>query len=225
MAERKNDRILMSDNIIYSRLMKDSIYTRSYWDYFLPLPSLFKNPRILLIGLGGGTVPYQLGKIYGTCSNVDVVEVDKNMIKASKVFLPEEIDANIIIADGATYIKGKKEEYDIIMMDCFKKDNIPNQFISNEFVQNAHLALKKNGILAINYTFSVVGLAREIPYRRKLRRLFKLYTIDLSPTLRNQIFIASKNMQKSDISKGIKSNFLNLDNNNFILDGYKNMKG
>jgi spermidine synthase len=224
VAERKDDRILMSDNIIYSRLSKYSIYTRSYWDYFLPLPSLFDEPRILLIGLGGGTIPFQLGKIYGTSRNVDAVELDENMVKASKAFLTESIDANIIVADGASYIKGKKEEYDVIMMDSFKKDNIPDQFISNEFVQNAHSALKRDGILAINYTFSVLGLAREAPYRKKLRRLFNLYTIDLSPTLRNQVFIASKSMLKDEINRIIEAKFPKSHENGFIFDGYKRMK-
>jgi len=224
VAERKNDRILMSDNIIYSRLMNDSIYTRSYWDYFLPLPSLFGKPRILLIGLGGGTIPFQLGKIYGTSRNVDAVEIDENMIKASKSFLKESIDANIIVGDGASYIKGKKGEYDVIIMDSFKKDNIPEQFISDEFVQNAHSALSKDGILAINYTFSIVGLAREALYRRRLKRLFNLYAIDLSPTLRNQIFIASKSMLKEEINKRIGHSFPKSKENEFIAEGYKRMK-
>ena len=42
------------------------------WDYFTPLPLLYDKPNILMIGLGGGTIVYQINKLYSRKISMDV---------------------------------------------------------------------------------------------------------------------------------------------------------
>jgi len=51
------------DGTVYSIINKKRIYTKGYWDVFLPFIAIFKSPEILMIGLGGGTVLYESNKI------------------------------------------------------------------------------------------------------------------------------------------------------------------
>ncbi len=224
VVKRRNDRVLLSDNIIYSMLRDGTIYTKSYWDYFSALPSLYSSPKVLLIGLGGGTIPYQMNHLFGNKVKIDAVEIDPNMVKASKAFLPGKIDANIMVEDGFTYVAKCKNKYDVIILDSFKVDSIPDPFFEEKFIENVYNALTDNGVLAINYTFKTTGLLRQHSYKATMRKRFKVYAVNLhQPMLLNQIFIASKRFSKKEIVGLIERNFPKDAENAFILECYKRM--
>jgi len=223
VVKRRKDRVLLSDNIVYSRLKDGTIYTRSYWDYFSVLPALYSNPKILMIGLGGGTIPYQINHLFGSRAKIDVVEIDPNMVTASKAFLPGKIDANIIIEDGIAYVAKCKGEYDIIILDSFKKDNIPDPFFEEKFIENVYNALTDDGVFAINYTFSTIGVLRQHSYKAIMEKRFNVYAINLQPMLANQIFIASKRFSKEEMLELLEKGFPKDAENAFILNGYKRM--
>jgi spermidine synthase len=223
VVKHGNEKILLYDNIIYSKLKDNSLYTHSYWDYFIPLPALYENPKILIIGLGGGTIPYQINKLFGSKADIDVVELDKNMLKIADLFLPEKLNANIIIEDGYLYVQKFKNKYDIIMMDPFIRDNIPDQFFESKFIENVNNALKPEGILAINYVFSAIGMIRQRDFKAKLSKFFSIYTINYSFMSGNRIFICPKSLKKKQIVEKLYRDFPKDKENSFILKAYKKM--
>jgi len=118
--ERHGDKQVMKyNNVTYSMLDDNSIYTHMYWDFFLPLPLIFENPRILLIGLGGGTVPYQMKTVFNGKISMDIVEINKKMINVAGEFLKLDMSQfNIYIEDGAEFVMRKRNSYEIIIMDA-----------------------------------------------------------------------------------------------------------
>lgn len=224
VVKRKNDRVLLSDNIIYSRLVDGSIYTRSYWDYFSALPAIYNEPKVLLIGLGGGTIPYQISHIFKGSVKVDAVEINPDMVTASRAFLPDRLNANVILEDGVAYVARCKEKYDIVILDSFKKASLPEPFFSKEFVDNVYRILGDDGIFAVNYIFSATRMVRQYPYRRSMRRTgLKVYTINMQPMLSNQIFIASKRLDKRQIVERLERNCPRSDESNIVLNGFRKM--
>ena len=223
VVKRRNEKILLSHNVIYSKLRDGSLYTHSYWDYFIPLPSLYSRPRILIIGLGGGTIPYQINRLFGPSAEIDIVELDRNMLRLVDAFLPEKLHANIIIEDGYSYVQRFKGTYDIIMMDPFIRDNIPDQFFEQRFIDGASEALKPDGVLAINYVFSATGMVRQHEFKSRLGKRFRVYTVNYSLASGNRIFICSKSMAKEEMIGRIGRNFPKDRENAFILRAYRKM--
>jgi spermidine synthase len=222
VVKRRWDRVLLSHNIIYSRLMDSSIYTYGYWDYFLLLPALHKRSRTLVLGLAGGTTPYQMNQLFGNRVRIDAVEIDRNMVRASKVFLPKRLNAKIIVGDAFSYTARSKDKYDVITLDVFRRMEVPDEFQTERFVENAHTALKKDGIMAINY-LSTDFSAKEYLFKRRLGKRFKVYTIREPRLFGNKIFICSKKLGKVQIIKRLCSNFPVSSENAFIMDGYRKM--
>jgi spermidine synthase len=178
---------LKYNGITYSLLNKKGKYTDSYYDCFLPLPLLYDQANVLVIGLGGGTIPYNLKMIYGEKVKIDVVESNKNMVEIARKFLNvDHFDFDIIVDDGFEYLQKCTKFYDIIILDAFINDNIPRQFLSDEFIRLANDKLTAKGILTINY---IPKLFFQHIYARRIKNYFKLYKINHKD---NVIFIGSK---------------------------------
>lgn len=223
VVQKKNERVLISDKVIYSKLRNDSLYTDFYWDYFIPLPALFRDPKILIVGLGGGTIPYQYNKLYKGRADIDVVEIDREMVRMANVFLTEKPEMKIIIGDGPSYIATVKDAYDIIIFDAYRKGTIPQTFLEESLICDTYSALKRDGILAINYAFSLNTLLRKRRYTRMLRHRFNLYSIKYAPLSGNVIFICSKRFSKEEMLRKIEEKFVVNSENRRVLNSYSRM--
>lgn len=206
--------------ITYSRLYSDSIYTGSYWDFFLPLPSLYKDPKVLIIGLGGGTIPYQMQQFYRQIK-ITAVEIDKRAIELAEKFLPK-IKFQIVNADGIKFVE-QNTGFDVIVLDAYIKDYIPRGFLDEKFISDAYKALTEKGILAINFALSIKNMIHMNSYFSKLKRYFGVYKLLSSHLFGNTILICSKGMDKRSINEQIKDNFNGDEKNRFIVEAYRDM--
>ncbi|MGC8670053.1 MAG: spermidine synthase, partial [Candidatus Micrarchaeia archaeon] len=202
IVEKNGRRTLLYNNIVFSAIIKDSLYTHGYWDYFMPLPLLFENPSVMVIGLGGGTVPYQLETLYHNI-RIDVIDIDPNMVSISKMFLPRDLKAKVIIGDGAEYIQKVENSYDLIILDTYSNSKIPGAFLADAFIKNAHKALKQNGILAINYALSSDNLPYFVDYTKRLESHFKVGIVS-AYNLGNRIIVCMKGIEKEGLDKAVK---------------------
>lgn len=122
--------------------------------------ALYLNPhpkRVLIVGLGGGTLPSALHKLLpGT--QIDVVEIDAAVADVAQRFFyfsPSE-QVRVTEEDGRVFVKRalkKKEKYDLVMLDAFDHEYIPEHMLTREFLQEVRGLLTDNGVLAAN-TFS-----------------------------------------------------------------------
>ncbi|EQD42892.1 Spermine synthase, partial [mine drainage metagenome] len=219
---RDGTREVKYNGVVYSRINSRSIFTNSYWDYFMPLAYLYDDTRVMMIGLGGGTIAYQLEKAEVKTSRFDIIEVDHDIIELAKMFYPE-VRANIIEADGSKYIEGKSGEYDVIILDAYIDYSIPSVFTAEKFVHDAYAALSSTGILAINYLQGNNGTTM-LMFVDTLKKYFKVYTLDTPSTLHNQIIIASKTMDVDAIAKTVAEKMPKAYADWHLLHGYSGMR-
>jgi spermidine synthase len=117
-----------------------------------------KQPqRVLIVGLGGGTIPTALREILPD-AQVDVVEIDPAVTRVAKDFFAFKTDPKLAVfeMDGRVYVKraireGKK--YDAILLDAFDHEYIPEHLLTQEFLEETKSLLAPGGVLVGN-TFS-----------------------------------------------------------------------
>ena len=120
-----------------------------------------KTDRILLAGLGGGTIFPAIKPKRKSC--LDCVDMSAVVIKQYKKFfypvLKDSIDPNLIIhihnIDLLSYVKNSKKKYNTIMIDCFKVEGI-DESIFNVFDKLPKI-LEKDGRIIINIHSSRYG--------------------------------------------------------------------
>ncbi|MEM0149870.1 MAG: fused MFS/spermidine synthase [Candidatus Micrarchaeaceae archaeon] len=211
------------NGVVYSRISPNSILTHSYWDYFLPLAYAYENARVLMIGLGGGTIAYQLEKALAPISKFDIVEVDQDMINLARLFYPD-MRANIIKGDGLEYIKDKRGQYDMIILDAYINYSIPAAFISKAFIDDACAALSSNGILAINYLQDANGAQASRAFIEMLKASFNVYTLATKATLYNTIILASKSLDGESIYRKVSAGMPKEYAESDLMRSYLNIK-
>jgi spermidine synthase len=133
-----------------------------------------KNERILLAGLGGGTI---FPAIKPKCkSTLDCVDLSAIVIKQYKKFfypvLKDSIDPNLSInihnIDLLSYVKNSKKKYNTIMIDCFKTEGIDESIFT--VFNKLPKILEKNGRIIINIHASRYGEYSENYH--KIKRYF-----------------------------------------------------
>ena len=107
--------------------------------------------EVLLLGFGLGSIPMILEK-QGLDFHYTGVEIDESVIYlASKYTLPQ-IDARVelICADAFAYVWQTQQQFDLIAMDVFLDDAIPDRFQEAEFLQRLGEMLRPGGLLMYN---------------------------------------------------------------------------
>ena len=202
VVKKPGRRELVYGHTIHSMLHDGSIYTGYYWDYFLPLPALFKNPSILLMGLGGGTMPFQIESLYDGIQ-MEIVESEPKMIALSRIFLPRHLRSKVILGEGRGYLCRTKKRYDLILSDTYVGGKIPEGFLEGDFPEQAFSKLKENGVLAINYPFSRKNLGRRRSLIRNLSKLFTVMEVKYGKSPGNAIILCSRGLSPDYISNKI----------------------
>lgn len=146
------------------------------------LGALFVNPApqsVLIIGLGGGTIPRTLRRLVPNV-RIDVVEIDPAVVRvAGRYFNFVAGDkTRVIEADGRVYVKRAlrgTQRYDMIMLDAFDHEYIPEHLLTQEFLQEVKALLAPGGVLAAN-TFSSSGLYEHesVTYEKVFELFFNL---------------------------------------------------
>ncbi len=210
--------------VTYSRIFKGGkIYTNAYWDFFAPLPSLYDRPKVLMIGLGGGTILFQFEKLYGSKASLTAVEVDPKVAELYRKFMSDnDIHAEIMLADGSKYIDTHRG-YDIVILDAYISDYIPKPFLTEKFVNSAYEALNQEGVLAINYAMSIKDMLYFNSYIGKLEKRFNVYRVSSSILSGNTIIICSKGMKKAEIIEKVRRNFDVKSGGEHVLKAYESM--
>jgi len=139
-------------------LKNPDVLVLNYTKMLLGALYLKPDPRnILIIGLGGGSLPSALKKIVPQ-AKIETVELDPSVAKVAERFFgfkPGKDNA-VAIEDGRVFVKraqkqGKK--YDLVILDAFDHVYVPEHMLTQEYLQEVKSLLEKDGVLAAN-TFS-----------------------------------------------------------------------
>ena len=108
--------------------------------------------KVLVIGGGDGGVVRELLK-YETIKSIQLVEIDEQVVKVCKEFLP--ITANslndervsVFYQDGLKYVRKWENEFDLIIVDSTDPFGPGEGLFTKEFYGNCYKALKEDGIM------------------------------------------------------------------------------
>jgi len=108
--------------------------------------------NVLVIGAGDGGVARELSK-YKTIENIDVVEIDEEVVKVCKKYLPQtacgfsDCRVHLYFQDGLKYIRGCEDKYDLIIVDSTDPFGPGEGLFTREFYGNCFKALHDDGIM------------------------------------------------------------------------------
>lgn len=107
--------------------------------------------RVLIVGLGGGSIPMFLRHHFPRME-IDVVDIDPDVVDVAKRYFGFREDARMHahVADGRAFIARCREPYDVIFLDAFGSDNIPYSLATREFLVSVRAALTPGGVVASN---------------------------------------------------------------------------
>jgi len=113
--------------------------------------------RILVLGLGGGTIPMILEDLYPE-AYIDSVEIDPAVVQVAKDWFNyvESEKQKVHTVDGRMFVKrqGLRDvKYDVIILDAFNGDYIPEHMMTEEYFRELQMIMAPDALLMAN-TFS-----------------------------------------------------------------------
>ena len=166
----------------------------SYTRMMLATLLLDPAPRqVLIVGLGGGTLPTALAQLYPD-AHIDVVEIDPAVTSVAKRYFDFVPGPNMRIfeQDARVWTKRALAEptrYDLVMLDAFNGDYIPEHLMTREFLEEARGLLTDDGTLAANtFSFSRLYDSESVTYTRVFGTFFNFK----SPGTQNRVIIANR---------------------------------
>jgi spermidine synthase len=126
-----------------------------------------QQERVLMIGLGGGTFTTLLRRHYPTLW-IDAVEIDPVVVEAAKGFFAVQEDSRfrIHIEDGAAFIERTQHSYDLIVLDAYTGDGIPEHLVTPKLFNAVKAKLSSSGVAVFN-------LWDERPKEHLVEKLFR----------------------------------------------------
>lgn len=125
----------------------------AYVRYALAGLALCDAPRrILVVGLGGGTLPGFLRRHYPEAA-IDVAEIDAAVVAAAKAHFgfSEDDRMRVHLGDGRAFIEQiRAPTYDVILLDAFGSHSVPTHLATQEFLEAVRAALMPSGVAVGN---------------------------------------------------------------------------
>lgn len=143
-------RVLVIDNWTMVTEKDEFIYHEMITHVAMATNKDIKN--VLVIGAGDGGTVRELTR-YKTIKNIDMVEIDESVVKASKEFLPftsnklDDERVKLFFEDGIKFVKGKQSLYDLIIVDSTDPIGPGEGLFTSEFYKDCFSALTEKGIL------------------------------------------------------------------------------
>ena len=198
----KTYREMMVNNISQTIMDKQNPSV-SYWNYVgvltYNLESYSKGKKVLLLGLGGGTLYKQLQQ---KGFDVDVVEIDARIEQVAKKYFYIENELNVVVDDARHFIKTTNKKYDVVIYDLYHSETPPVHLMTKEAFAEIKNMLNPEGVLVVNfYGFleSKRGRAARSIYKTLLNEQFdvRLFATEGEENQRNFLFVSGKSELKA----------------------------
>ena len=168
----------------------------------MTMAALLLNPEpksILIVGLGGGTLPKTFDELIPGVE-IDIVEIDEAVVRVAEEYFSfrEKPNMRITVRDARVFMKralagGKR--YDLIVLDAYNGDYIPEHLLTREFLEETRELLSDKGVVAAN-TFMTSALYdhESVTYRAVFGPFFNFK----HPMSSNRIILATDGDLPSD---------------------------
>ncbi len=203
VVDRDDTRTLYLDGQPHSAMDLDEP-NRHVFDYtrYFHASLLFTDDadvdRVLFVGGGGFTGPRIFHDQYSNVT-VDVVEIDPAVIDAADRYfgIPDSPRMNVYRGDGRQFLEATNRTYDVIVLDAYRKDSVPFQLTTVEFMRLASERLDDDGVLVANLISAPSGPASKF-YRaeyKTMQQVFpRVYSFPTAggPVVQNTEVVATK---------------------------------
>jgi len=218
IEEDDEARYMYFDRTLQSAMtLKDTAALRLLYSRYTSIGFTFRPDakKMLIIGLGGGSIPKKLNKEFPNME-IDAVEIDPEVVKMAKDHFNVKEGKNLRIhaQDGRLFLSRTQTQYDIILLDAYFTDSMPFHLATKEFFELAQRKLTPNGIIVANLISAVTGPSGKIArsFVRTQRQVFPQTYIFAArrpdhvslDTIQNVIVIATRDKQRVDIKEIVK---------------------
>lgn len=146
----KNGRYqLCTANAIYSYDDLYDNFTRAFRRLDLEKRNI---QEVLILGLGLGSIPYTLERVFSQKYHYTAVEIDEVIIDLAHRYTLQHIESSVevISTDAQWYVAQTTQTFDLICMDVFQDDEVPEDFEEIAFLENLKECLNPDGWLLYN---------------------------------------------------------------------------
>lgn len=148
--------------------------------------------RILIVGLGGGTLPDTYRVLFPD-AEITVSEIDEAVLRVAEDYFQFRTDdrVSVDIGDARVYIKRarlRERQFDLVILDAFNGEYIPEHLMTREFLEEVKALLPADGMVIAN-TFSNSRLydAESVTYSEVFGEFINIRM----PNTGNRVIIAS----------------------------------
>lgn len=109
--------------------------------------------EVLILGLGLGSIPVILEQTHQQSCQFTAVEIDEVVLELAQYYVLDGLQnpQQMIVADAAIAVQQLPEEsYDLLCIDIFDDDIVPEVFETVTFLEDAKALLRPGGVLLFN---------------------------------------------------------------------------
>lgn len=150
--------------------------------------------RVLLIGVGGGSIPRAVARTRPQVE-LDAVDIDEAVIQVAQRYfgLTPQPRLRLHVADGREFVaatRSRGQHYDAVLLDAFDAHGIPPALFSEEFLRDIHTVLTPDGVFLANTLAGSVSYAQET---RTATAVFgRIYSVQLAVSGGNRLIVAAR---------------------------------
>lgn len=144
-------RVLALDNIIQVTEKDEFVYHEMMTH--VPIIAHGKARKVLIIGGGDGGILREALRHKGV-QKVTMVEIDRGVVDMCLKYMPsipqkafDDKRTDLVITDGAKFVAGTKERYDVIIVDSTDPMGPGEVLFTEEFYRNCRRCLTPGGVL------------------------------------------------------------------------------
>ncbi len=149
------------------------------------LAALYLSPQpprdVLIIGLGGGTLPSAFSRLLPG-AHIDVVEIDPAILRVAQRWFGYQTGSGttVTIQDARVFVKRAQKagrQYDLVLLDAFDHQYIPEHLLTREYLTEVRSIVRPGGVIAAN-TFSTSRLydSESVTYAKVFGPFYNLKT-------------------------------------------------
>ncbi len=177
--EDATSRYLRFDRSIQGGMvLRDPLVSVLRYPDYIHLAWLFtpEIKRMLVVGLGAGSIPKRFLRDYPTVA-VDSVELDPVVVDLAKQYFGviEDRRHRIAVADGRQFIRRAEGTYDLIVMDAYFAEGIPFHLVTREFLRQLKARLAPGAVVAVNIVGAIGGSNSKL-----FRSIYKTYATEFT---------------------------------------------
>ena len=150
--------------------------------------------RILLIGVGGGSIPMALINVRPGI-DIDAVDIDEAVLRVAQRYFGLQPGPTLRLhaLDGREFVSAARARgavYDAVLLDAFDAAGIPPPLFSEPFLQDVRALLSPSGVFLANTFAASASYAQE---SATAQRVFgRIHSVNLSQTGGNRLIVAAK---------------------------------